>query len=60
MTDEFSVRSQKLLRWCLMDSQPTFMVLTYLKIMNYGHIIKAYKPDNFEFHNSLKLSFTNI
>ena len=21
---------------------------------------KAYKPDNFEFHNSLKLSFTNI
>ena len=21
---------------------------------------KAYKPDNFELHNSLKLSFTNI
>ena len=28
--------------------------------MNYGHIIKACKPDNFESHNSLKLSFTNI
>ena len=29
--------------------------------MNYGHIIKKkYKPDNFESHNSLKLSFTNI
>ena len=28
--------------------------------MNYGHIIKAHNPDNFESHNSLKLSFTNI
>ena len=28
--------------------------------MNYGHIIKTCKPDNFESHNSLKLNFTNI
>ena len=29
--------------------------------MNYGHIIKPVcKPDNFESHNSIKLSFTNI
>ena len=28
--------------------------------MNYGYIIKACKPDDFESHNSLKLSFTNI
>ena len=28
--------------------------------MNYGHIIKARKPHNFESHNYLKLSFTNI
>ena len=28
--------------------------------MNYGHIIKACKPDNLESHNSLQLSFTNI
>ena len=23
-------------------------------------LLKAYKPDNFELHNSLKVSFTNI
>ena len=31
--------------------------------MNYGHIAilsKACKPDNFELHNSLKLTCTNI
>ena len=28
--------------------------------MNYGHLSKAYKPDNFESHNSLKVSFANI
>ena len=28
--------------------------------MNYGHIIKRCKLDNFESQNSLKLSFTNI
>ena len=28
--------------------------------MNFGHIIKACKPDNFEWRNPLKLTFTNI
>ena len=27
--------------WCLMNSQPTFISLTYLKLMNYDHIIKS-------------------
>ena len=28
--------------------------------MKYGLLWKAFKPDNFELHNSLKLSFANI
>ena len=28
--------------------------------MNYGHVIKRCKPDNFEPHNFLRLSFMNI
>ena len=43
-----------------MNAQPTFLFLTYLNSLNYGHISKACKPDNFELHNSLKLSFRNI
>ena len=27
--------------WCLMNPQPTFLFLTYLNLMNYGHIIKS-------------------
>ena len=27
--------------WCLMNSQPTFLFLTYLNLMNHGHIIKS-------------------
>ena len=27
--------------WCLMNSQPNFPSLTYLKLINYGHIIKS-------------------
>ena len=46
--------------WCLMNSQPTFLFLTYLNLMNYGHIVKACKPDNFKLHYSLKLRFMNI
>ena len=49
--------------WCLMNSQPTFLFLTYFNSMNYGCIIKRMtlnQPDNFESHNSLKLSFTNF
>ena len=26
---------------CLMNSQPTFLFLTYLKVMHYGNIIKS-------------------
>ena len=43
-----------------MNSQSTFLFLTYLNFMNYVILSKACKPDNFESHNSLKLSFTNI
>ena len=35
-----------------MNSQPTFLFLTHFK--------NQCKPGNFESHNSLKLSFTNI
>ena len=27
--------------WCLMNSQPTFLFLTYLNLVNYDHIIKS-------------------
>ena len=27
--------------WCLINSQPTFLFLTYLNLMNYGHIIQS-------------------
>ena len=27
--------------WCLMNSQPTYLFLTNLNLMNYGHIIKS-------------------
>ena len=47
-----------------MNSQPTFLFLTYLNLMINEHLTnilsKACKPDNFELHSSLKLSFTNI
>ena len=46
--------------WCLMNSQPTFLFLTYLKSLNYGHMIKIMYADNLELHNSLKFSFGNI
>ena len=36
-----------------------FCFWTMFNSMNYGHIIKRCKPDNFESHNSLKLSFTD-
>ena len=43
-----------------MNSQPTFLFLTYLNLMNYSLLSKACKPDNFESHNPLKISFTSI
>ena len=40
---EFSVRvtENHFKDWCLMNSQPTFLFLTYLNSMKYGHIIKS-------------------
>ena len=46
--------------WCFMNSQPTFPLLTYLNFWIMAILSKACKLDNFESHNSLKLSFTNI
>ena len=42
-----------------MNSQPTFLFLTNLNLIM-AILSKACKPDNFESHNSLKLSFANI
>ena len=42
--------------WCLMNSRPTFLFLTFY----FSILSKACKLDNFVSHNSLKLSFTNI
>ena len=43
MTDEFSSEGHKnyFKDWCPINSQPTFLFLTYLHLMNYGHIIKS-------------------
>ena len=38
-----------------MNSHPT-----YLNLVNYGQLSKACKPENFESHNSLMLSFMSI
>ena len=43
-----------------MNSQPTFLFLTYLNLWIMVILSKACKPDNFKSHNSPKLSFTNI
>ena len=44
-----------------MKSQPTFLLLTYFLTQSIMTILsKGCKPDNFEPHNSLKLSFANI
>ena len=43
--------------WCLIKSQPTFLFLTFFNTVNYG---QGCKLDDFELHNSLKLSFTYI
>ena len=47
--------------WCLMTSQPTFLFLLYsFNSANLAILSKGCKPDDFELHNSVKLSFTNI
>ena len=43
-----------------MNSQPTFQFLTYFKVNWLWPLSKGCKPDNFESHNSLKLSFANM
>ena len=43
-----------------MNSQPALLFLIFLDLMNLAILSKACKPDNFELHNSLKLSFMNI
>ena len=43
-----------------MNSQPTFLFLTNLNFLNYGILLKACKPGNFQSNNSLNLSFKNI
>ena len=37
-----------------------YLFLTYLNYLHMAILSNACKPDNFESHNSLKLSFTNI
>ena len=59
-TDKFSVRVIKFSwRYGVPWTHSLNLFLTYLNLMNYGHFI-ACEPDNFELHNSLKLSFPNI
>ena len=44
-----------------MNSQPSFLFLTYFLTQGImAKLSKVCKPDNFEPHNSLKCSFTNI
>ena len=62
-SDEFSGRVTKnyFKAWSLTNSQPTFLFLTYfLTQWIMALLSKGCKPDNFQPHNSLKLSFTNI
>ena len=46
--------------WCLMNSQLTFLFLTYLNLWIMAILPKTRKSDNFELHNSQNGSFTNI
>ena len=45
---------------CLINSQTTFLIFTYLLTHEIAILSKAHKPDKFELHNSLKISFANI
>ena len=40
MADEFSVTATKVTSKVCYELQPTFLFLTFLSLMNYGHIIK--------------------
>ena len=47
-------------RNCLVHSQPAFLILPHPLNSMKWLLSKLYIPENFESHNSLKLSFTNI
>ena len=46
--------------WCLMNLQPAFLLFSQFKVWSMAILSKACKPDNFESHKSLRLSFMNI
>ena len=46
--------------WCLMNSQPAFLFLTYFKLNEIWRYYQKYINQIILNHNSLKLSFTNI
>ena len=51
----------KTLSWCLMNPQPTFLILTYILTQGNMTILpKVCKPDHLKSYNFLKLSCTNI
>ena len=59
MTDESQWGSQKLLQGLVSHEVKAYLsIFKQFKLM--AILSKACKPDNFESHNSLKLSFTNI
>ena len=62
VTDEFSVRVTKITSriGVLWTHSLPFCFWPIFNSMNYSNIIKRCKPDNFEAHDSLKPSFTNI
>ena len=43
-----------------MNSQSTFVILTFFKLNEMAIVSKECNPNNVESHNSLKRSFTNI
>ena len=61
ITDEFSVKVKKLLQVLVSHELTVYLPIFDLFLTHEMTILsKGRKPDNFESHNSLKLSFTNI
>ena len=62
ITDEFSWGSQKLLQGLVSHELTVYLTFfdLFLTQLIKAILSKGCKPDNFESHNSLKLSFTNI
>ena len=61
-TDEFLVRVTRIISSIVVSwtHSLSFCCWPIFNSMNYGHINKRVKPDNFESHTSLKLGLTNI